>query len=409
MRSTSRQSETGNTILFLNNFMYRTTRLFLSGLASVAAKRGWQVQHAIPPHGANAAYIRKLISFWHPVGIIAVYSPSLDAIPLPDPDVTVPFVCIDLDPSLLSRRHVPMPPRTGFVNCDSKVLSEMAAKTLLEHDFASYAYVSANTRYHWSEQRKRYFREAIELNGHTCHCFDGTGLAASGTKTSERLGHWLTALPKPCGLLAANDPTAERVLSVAAHKGINVPDDLSVLGFDDDEDFCESTTPPLSSIRCDFFSGGVIAGEMIGTLLAKQPKGSLTDYYGAVRLTVRQSTRRQPRYAPSIRQALETIRLRATEGITAADIIPLIGGSRRSAERKFRAATGHGILEGIINTRFEKVKDLLATPVQLKAIAQLSGFSSSNSLQRIFKAHFGTTLTDYRRKNHGKFQALKSP
>ena len=148
---------------------------------------------------------------------------------------------------------------------------------------------------------------------------------------------------------------------------------------------------------------------MIGTLLAKQPKGSLTDYYGAVRLTVRQSTRRQPRYAPSIRQALETIRLRATEGITATDIIPLIGGSRRSAERKFRAATGHGILEEIINTRFEKVKDLLATPVQLKAIAQLSGFSSSNSLQRIFKAHFGTTLTDYRRKNHGKFQALKSP
>ena len=77
MRSTSRQSETGNTILFLNNFMYRTTRLFLSGLASVAAKRGWQVQHAIPPHGANAAYIRKLISFWHPVGIIAVYIGSI--------------------------------------------------------------------------------------------------------------------------------------------------------------------------------------------------------------------------------------------------------------------------------------------------------------------------------------------
>ena len=373
---------------------------------SVAAKRGWNVQQAIPPRGASAAYIGKLTSFWHPLGIIAVYSPSLDkGIPLPDSRLTVPFVCIDLDPSLLSHRHTPLPPRTGFVCCDSKALSEMAAKTFLEHDFASYAYVSAHARYHWSEQRKRYFREAVELNGHTCHCFDGTGLAASGTKMSERLGHWLAALPKPCGLLAANDHTAAQVLSVAAHKGINVPDDLSVLGFDDDEDFCESTTPPLSSIRCDFFSGGVMAGEMIGTLLANQPKGSLTDYYGAVRLTVRQSTRRLPKYAPSIRMALEAIRLRATEGITAADIVPLIGGSRRSAERKFRAAVGHGILQEILNVRFEKVKELLATSTPLKAIAMLSGFSSSNNLQRIFKARFGMTLSGYRRKNQSKLQA----
>ena len=102
---------------------------------------------------------------------------------------------------------------------------------------------------------------------------------------------------------------------------------------------------------------------------------------------------------------METIRLRATEGITAADIIPIIGGSRRSAERKFRDATGHGILEEILNVRFEKVKELLATSAQLKSIAQLSGLSSSNSLQRIFKAHFGTTLTDYRKNIHGKFKA----
>ena len=251
MLSTSRQPETSNTILFLHSFLYRTTRLFLSGLASVAVKRGWNVQHATPPQGAGAAYIRKLISFWHPLGIVAVYSPG-KSIPLPDSSLTIPFVCIELDPSLLSHRHVPLPPRTGFVCCDSQALAEMAAKTLLEHDFAAYAYVSAYTHYHWSEQRKRYFREAVELNGRTCQCFDGKGLTTSGTTTSERLGHWLTALPKPCGLLAANDRTAAQVLSVAAHEGIKVPDELSVLGIDDDEDFCESTTPPLSSIRCEF-------------------------------------------------------------------------------------------------------------------------------------------------------------
>ena len=60
---------------------------------------------------------------------------------------------------------------------------------------------------------------------------------------------------------------------------------------------------------------------------------------------------------------------------------------------------GHSLLEEILNVRFEKVKELLATTVPLKAVALLAGFSSSNNLQRLFKARFGMTLTDYRRKN----------
>ena len=114
---------------------------------------------------------------------------------------------------------------------------------------------------------------------------------------------------------------------------------------------------------------------MIHKLLLSQEPQKLADGYGAVRVTVRQSTRRLLKHTPSIRMALETIRLRATDGITAADIIPLIGGSRRSAERKFRSAVGYSILEGILNV-----------------------FSSSNNLQRLFKARFGTTLSEYRKR-----------
>ena len=382
-----------STILFIHGPMFWTTRLFFSGLAAVTAKRGWNVQHATPPHGAGADYVRKLVSFWHPIGIVAGYGHDKH-IPLPPPDLEMPFVCIDLDPSRLVHRR--LPPQTGFVRCDSPTLAKMAAKLLLEQNFASYAYVSAYARHHWSEQRKRHFREAVELNGRTCHCFDGTGLAAGGTAMSERLGNWLATLPKPCGLLAANDRTAAYVLPVAAREGIKVPDELSVLGIDDDEDFCESTIPPLSSIRCDFYSGGMQAGEIIDKFLENPQKRELLEHYGATRLTIRQSTRRHPKFVPSIQLALETIRLRATEGITAADIIPLIGGSRRSVERKFRAAVGHSILDEILKVRFEKVKELLATPIPLKVVSDRAGFSSSNNLQRLFKTHFGMTLSECR-------------
>ena len=383
-----------STILFIHGPMFWTTRLFFSGLATVTAKRGWNVQHATPPHGAGADYVRKLVSFWHPIGIVAGYGHDKH-IPLPPPDLEMPFVCIDLDPSRLVHRR--LPPQTGFVRCESPTLAKMAAKLLLEQNFASYAYVSAYARYHWSEQRKRHFREAVELNGHACHCFNGTGLAASGTAMSGRLGNWLAALPKPCGLLAANDRTAAYLLPIAAREGIKVPDELSVLGIDDDEDFCESTIPPLSSIRCDFYRGGMLAGEMIGKFQENPHKHELLEHYGATRLTIRQSTRRPPKFVPSIQLALETIRLRATEGISAADVIPLIGGSRRSAERKFRAAVGHSILEEILNVRFEKVKELLATPIPLKVAADQTGFSSTNNLQRMFKSHFGMTLSEYRK------------
>jgi len=373
--------------------MLRTTRLFFSGLMTVAARHGWHIQHATPPQGADDAYVRKLVDFWNPLGIVVDYGHD-KGMPLPPPDLTTPFVCIDLDRGLLAGRRAHLPTRTGFVDCDSRAFAETAAKTLLERDLAAYAFVSSYSRYHWSDERKRHFKAAIELNGGTCRCFDGTGLS-TGTAAPGRLGQWLATLPKPCGLLAANDRTAALVLSVAEHEGIAVPDELSVLGIDDDEDICESTTPPLSSIRGDFYGGGVQAAEMLGRL-RNRPQNPAAAAYGVARLTTRLSTRKILRQSPAIRLALETIRNRATDGLSAADVIPLLGGSRRSAERKFRSGVGHGILEEILNVRFEHVRKLLATGVPLKTIAGRTGFSSDNHLQRLFKARFGMCMSDWR-------------
>ena len=142
-----------------------------------------------------------------------------------------------------------------------------------------------------------------------------------------------------------------------------------------------------------------MAGEMIGDILSSRHAKELAERYGTVRVTTRQSTQRLSKNAPSIRLALETIRLRAAEGITAADILPVIGGSRRSAERKFKAAVGHSLLDEILRVRFERVKELLATRIPLKAVSYRTGFSSENNLQRLFKRRFGMTLSEYRERH----------
>ena len=112
----------------------------------------------------------------------------------------------------------------------------MAADVLLSHDFASYAYVSAYSRRHWSEQRRETFRQMVTTAGGDFHVFDGVHQETGSAEHSHRLGTWLQSLPKPCGLLAANDRIAALVLHAAKHHNVDVPGMLSVIGIDNDED-----------------------------------------------------------------------------------------------------------------------------------------------------------------------------
>ena len=89
-------------------------------------------------------------------------------------------------------------------------------------------------------------------------------------------------------------------------------------------------------------------------------------------------------------------------GISASDILPMLGGSRRSAEKRFRAATGKSILEEILDVRFEKLLPLLERGhLPLGALAGLAGFSSENHLQRQFKSRYGMTLSAWRKSHLG--------
>lgn len=230
--------------------------------------------------------------------------------------------------------------------------------------------------------------------------FDGRDLASGNPAQMRRLGAWLAALPKPCGLLAANDRTASLVLSSAAFEEIAVPDELSVIGIDNDANLCEMVSPPLSSIQVDFKSGGYLAGKLIQQLNRGKCAQTLNACYGALEFVMRLSSRQLAHSSSSIRVALETIRRRVTEGIGAADILPLLGGSRRTAEKRFRAAVGKSILEEILDVRFERLLPLLESrDIPLNMLAGQTGFSSENHLQRLFKSRFGMTLSAYRRKH----------
>lgn len=383
------------TVIFLHGPFMRSSRLTMDGLSASVAGRGWHVQRMSPPAGAGIDYLRRIIKFWNPVGIVEECA-LVGAMPLPDGEVDVPFVFVDLEPAqqkTLRRTEG----RFGFVNSNSEALAELAARELLKRNFASYAFVTAYRRYHWSERRREAFSQAISLNGGEIREFDGVHLETGATARMNRFRKWLVSLPKPCGMLTANDRTAASVLMAAAQFGISIPEDISVIGIDNDDILCENMSPPLTSIQIDFFQGGFLAGQLLADLLAGNATGTEL-LYGARHIAQRLSTRRLGRRLPSVDLAMESIRRRATEGISAADILPLLGGSRRSAEKRFRSATGKSILEEIIDVRFEKLLPLLEQGhIALGALAGLTGFTSENQLQRQFKARFGMTLSAYRK------------
>ena len=407
-----------NTVLYLHGPLVRTSRLLLEGLSAFAAQRGWNVQRASPPHGAGSDYLRDLAEFWNPVGFVEDCSIT-QSIPFPDASTGLPVVFVDLDetkrggvagwpspPAKTGRRPTTKAagsPLVGFVDSDSESMARLAARELLRHDFASYGYVSAYHPYHWSDVRRHAFREEIaQGGGGTVREFDAAGLSTGSAAGVRRLGAWLRSLPKPCGVLAANDRTASLVLTAAERHGVTVPDEAGIIGIDDDEMLCENMSPPLTSIRADFVLGGRLAGRLLADLVEGAARSGASLRYGEQRVVQRLSVRKLLRPAPSVRKVLETIRRRATEGISASDILPMLGGSRRSAEKRFRAATGKSILEEILDVRFEKLLPLLERGhLPLGTLAGLAGFSSENHLQRQFKARYGMTLSAWRKRHLG--------
>ena len=388
------------TVIFLHGHPVRATSHFLEGLSAFAAKRGWSIHSNIPPARAGAAYFRRMMDFWKPVGVVC---DACSCQGLPRPSCGMPIVYIDIDPAkrarMIAQKRGATENAIGFVDSDSAEFARIAAEELLRRDFASYAYVSSWRRWHWSARRLEAFREIMARNGKKTLVFSGTNLQTGDAAYMRRIGKWLRTLPKPCGLLAANDRMASLVMAAAAREGVSVPDMVSIVGIDNDSILCESLSPPIASVDADFFGGGMLAGRLLDELVSGNAQSGSTVLYGAKRFVPRLSIQRLTRRAPSVMNALEAIRRRAVEGISAADILPVLGSSRRAAEKRFKAATDKSIMEEILDVRFEKTLALLERAnVPLGIIADAAGFTSTNQLQRQFKARYGTTLSGYRKR-----------
>ena len=361
----------------------------LAGVRDIIEKRNHRVQ--IIEEKPTSRLVEELWAFWNPLGAIIDCGGEYN-----DIDATVfgsrPVVFIGHNPGTLPKSCL-------LVSNDQRETARAAARELLATGYANFAFVNAVERKKWSELRERGFAEALAINGKKCAVFRADATNSKGINWMKGLRRFIVGLKKPCAVFAANDKTAEGVISAAVLEGFDSPGDIAVVGVDNYEPICEHITPRLTSIEPDFRRGGRLAATMLLGLAMSKGKwrGGRVQTFGPLRVVRRSSTHILAVPDKAVSDALDLIRREACNGLQAVRVARLFPCSRRQADNRFRRATGRSILEEIHAVQLERAKELLRdTSVQLKAISDFCGFTNPNSLRKFFLKATGMTMTAWR-------------
>ena len=375
------------TVLFFKSSELASCRKKLAGVTSVARRFGWNVQSTAPTRSEETA--RQLINLWKPDGCIVSCGAKANVFPSSLLG-KIPHVFIDRPQNVLARGD-------SCVYHDSTATANAAARELLSLNFRHYAYANWPVPLIWNRERRDAFTAVMRQHGQKVSYFESK-LPVSSTKgLPQELSAWLASLPKPVGILAAADLLSAKIITAARIAKLSVPDEVAVIGIDNDEELCENSVPSLSSVEPDFFRSGVMAAEILNELMDRRTSKPIRMTYPPLRLVRRESTRRLPKGDKSVSDALELIRRESCNGLTARDVFKLFPCSRRMAELRFRAATGRSILEEIRGARLAKAKELLSgPPMKLEAVANFCGYRSAVAFSIFFKTETGVTPTAWK-------------
>lgn len=220
----------------------------------------------------------------------------------------------------------------------------------------------------------------------------------------SRISQWIEALPKPVGLMVASDQFGPDLIEACHHLGLAVPDQVSLVGVDNDSPFCEICRPRLSSVEPNHERVGYEAARLLDRLM--QSAGSTTSEVQEIQprmLHVRQSSDATALEDPILVRALRFIRANGCLSIGVDDIARESGVSRSVLQRRFRSVLKKTVLETVLAVRLDRAKEMLATTdLPLPDVADRSGFKHQEYLGYVFKKHLDTTPGKYRARMKGE-------
>jgi LacI family transcriptional regulator len=222
--------------------------------------------------------------------------------------------------------------------------------------------------------------------------------AAAWAIEQRELAAWVRSLPKPAGVFCCYDIRGRQILEACRSINLRVPDDVAVIGVDNDQVLCELAEPPLSSVIPDTRRTGYLAAQLLEKLMsgrAVQPTMNLVEPLG---IATRQSTDVLAIEDQEVSAAVQFIRNHACEGITVDRVLDAVPISRRMLERRFKRIVGRTPHDEIVRVQVERARQMLrGTDLPLKTIAERIGLRHGEYLSVLFKRATGIAPGAYRR------------
>ena len=249
--------------------------------------------------------------------------------------------------------------------------------------------------------------EALKLAGRECDVFDvtypGDLTPVWDIAQISTLASWIKRLPKPVGVMACMDLRAQQIISAAQDSGLLIPEEVAVLGVNNDPIRCEMVYPPLSSVAPNAFQSGYRAAELLADILAGRKVKNFDQRVEPIGVITRQSSDVLAINDRNLASALSFIRERACHGITVAEVVRHAFASRSQLEKKFRRHVGRSPQAEIRRVQLTKIRQLLLeTDFPLKKIAELTGFEHTEYMCVLFKRLNGDSPGAYRKKVQAK-------
>ena len=329
------------------------------------------------------------IGAWQGDGIIAGFD---------DPDVAAALAAATLRLPLVAvggscRDPAAYPPGIPYVASDNAGLVKLAYEHLIEtglRHFAMFSLPPAPER-RWAQEREQAFAALMERDRMAPAIYRGGPLQAPAADEALREQvAWLQCLPKPVGIVAVNDARARQLLQACALAGLAVPEQVALVGIDNDPLARMLTRIPLSSVIQGAHEMGRTAAQVLDRMLHGVRQADTRILVPPAGVNAQASSRHEPACPPHVMRARHFIRQYACQGIKTDQVADYVGISRSSLESHFRQALGCSVHDAILRFRLDAATAILAQgDCNLAEVALKCGFTSSQYMHSVFKRELG--------------------
>lgn len=290
------------------------------------------------------------------------------------------------------------------ITSEYKLTGRMAADFFLQKGFKHFAFYGYEDVV-WSAERCLGFRNRIIEKGYgdNFHEYQKQPLESLWFYEPQPLVDWIKRLPRPVGLMACDDTQGNKIIEVCRVLGIKIPEEIAVLGVDNDEIICGLSNPPLSSVNLNIVKGGYEAAALIDRLVQNRNMPYEDVIIHPTTIIERISTDIYATNNPAVLTALKYIHQNLANKINVEDVVRQVPLSRRLLEIRFRQVVGKSVYQYVLDLRMERFSQLLlAGNEPISDLAMEVGLSDCKNLARQFKLWKGCTPIEYRMQNRVK-------